>query len=93
MKDFIDDDCDPPENWKIFDIWANKPAPTEEDYKGPFLQRLQRLIPDLVFDPIFIARGGPGAYLDALYRFQAMVRNFVGRMNSIPVVTTRVTWL
>jgi RHS repeat-associated protein len=35
MKEFNDDKCDPPSNWKVFDYWANKPVPTKNDYKGP----------------------------------------------------------
>jgi RHS repeat-associated protein len=35
MKEFNDNKCDPPSNWKVFDYWANKPVPTKNDYKGP----------------------------------------------------------
>ena len=35
MKKYIDDDCNPPSNWGVFDYWANKAAPSKQDYKGP----------------------------------------------------------
>jgi RHS repeat-associated protein len=37
MKNFTDDKCPPPPNWNVFDKWANKPAPSATDYKGPVL--------------------------------------------------------
>ena len=46
MKDFIDDKCPRPPNWKVLDEWANKPLPSESDYRGPLLLRLLRWIAD-----------------------------------------------
>jgi hypothetical protein len=54
MKDFIDDKCDPPDNWKVFDEWANKDLPKKDDYKGPptLFQDIQNILQTL-FPPSF----------------------------------------